>query len=111
MRTILEVQADRAAVLERLDELDREEAAIRAARDAKILAAFDAGEKAKDIATRLDLTLNTVTGVLARNNRFATHRRVPIGRLPPAQQRIYAKLRSNGIPPFSARAIALAAPS
>ena len=111
MRTILDVQADRAAALARLAELDREEAAIRAARDAKIIAAFDAGEKAKNIAAHLGLTLNTVTGVLARNNRFATHRRVPIGRLPPAQQRTYAKLRRNGIPPMAARSIAQAVPT
>lgn len=111
MRTVLEVQADRAAALARLAELDREEAAIRAARDAKIIAAFDAGEKAKDIAAHLGLTLNTVTGVLSRNDRFATLGRMPVSRLPVDQRRAYAKLRRNGIPPMAARSIAQAVPT
>lgn len=113
-RTLADIDSDLATTRRDFDirwrALSRERGGAIVARDKDILAAFDAGESAKATAARLELTLNTVYGVLDRNERWSTDRRTPITHLPAEQQREYAKLVSNGMPARSARAIAQAAP-
>jgi hypothetical protein len=78
------------------------------ARDATILAAFDAGERTRTISTRLGLTKNVVNGVLAKHERRVRKTVTPISHLPAVQQRAYVKMRRHGIAPQEARATAQA---
>ena len=112
MRTVAAIRHDLNAAQGRVAklqaELRRALAADRTARDREIVRAFTAGERVKDIAKRLGLTLNATYGVLYRHDLSTRERVTPINHLPPEVQREYEKLRRNGHGPGAARAIAQA---
>lgn len=77
-------------------------------RDPAIVAASLRGESVKAIAAQMGLTVNTVYGVLDRNDLQLRKRVTPISHLPAEQQRMHDKLRSAGYGPGVARQLATA---
>lgn len=105
LRPLADIQAEIAAALRRLADLEAERRRTRAVLGAAIVADFDAGLGRAAIAARWRLDYGRVGAILHKAGRTERARRA--AGLDPAQRADYERLIGHRVPSRLARAIAL----
>jgi hypothetical protein len=107
-RPLPDIQADIAAALLRLGELEKERRRTRAARRAGVVADFDSGLARTAIAAKWGVPYGHVAAILHRARRTERTRRAQ--GLSDSQHADYQRLLRQGVRSLIARAIALRGP-